>query len=114
MSGAVRKEAPPLAAASVRLRGRPGRPRKLHPDSAGRRSLVSVASVAPVAPRLLDLAGASLYLGLRERKIRQLVTAGVLRRVRIPEPNGGEVRRVLLDRLDLDSLIESWREDTTT
>jgi hypothetical protein len=30
--------------------------------------------------------------------------------VRIPLPHDGEVRKLLFDRVDLDRLIEAWKE----
>jgi len=42
--------------------------------------------------------------------IRDLEATGVLARVRIPLPNGGELRKVLFDREDLDRLIARWKE----
>jgi hypothetical protein len=41
--------------------------------------------------------------------VRDLIAAGTLARVRIPLPNGGELRRVLLDREDLDRLVAGWK-----
>jgi hypothetical protein len=38
-----------------------------------------------------------------------LIANGTLKRVRVPLPNGGELRRVLLDREDLDRLVTSWK-----
>jgi len=34
----------------------------------------------------------------------------VLPRVRVPLPNGGELRRLLFDRADLDRLIDVWKD----
>lgn len=100
----------PLAAAAVRLRGRPGRPRKQRPAGAGARPQLTTASVAPIAPRLLDLPSGSKYIGVKERKFRELVATGIIPRVRVPDVGGGEVRKLLVDRQELDRLIESWRE----
>ena len=61
-------------------------------------------------PRLLDLATAGRYLGLSPWTIRDLLAAGTLARVRIPLPNGGELRKVLLDREELDRLVAAWKE----
>jgi hypothetical protein len=58
---------------------------------------------------LLDVRGASLYTCLSPRSIRELIAAGRLKRVVIPGENGQEMRRVLIDRLDLDALIERWK-----
>jgi len=41
--------------------------------------------------------------------IRDLEAAGVLRRVRIPLPNRGELRKLLFDRADLDRLVDAWK-----
>lgn len=94
----------PLAAAAQRLRGRPGRPRKPRPEPE--------AAVSPAVSlaRLLDLEGAARYLSLSPWTIRDLIANGTLSRVRVLLPNGSELRKVLLDREDLDRLIESWKE----
>jgi hypothetical protein len=60
----------------------------------------------------LDLENARLYLGVSAWTVRDLESAGTLRRVRIPLPNGGELRKVLFDREDLDRLIDSWKDRT--
>lgn len=120
-----------LQAASARLRGRPGRPRKLGSAEAtqasalpryGRNPLqerqfshaaANVPGNVPVAaliPRLLDLPAASAYLGVSAWTVRDLEAAGVLARVRVPLPNGGELRKVLFDREDLDRLIAAWKD----
>lgn len=62
------------------------------------------------APRLLDLRATAAYLGVSEWTVRDLDAAGVLHRVRIPLPHGGELRKLLFDRSDLDRLIEAWKE----
>jgi len=57
---------------------------------------------------LLDLAAAAAaYLGVSSWTVRDLETVGVLARVRIPLPGGGELRKLLFDRSDLDRLVES-------
>ena len=63
-----------------------------------------------VAPRLLDLHISASYLGLSEWTVRQLEQQGILKRVRIPLPNAGELRKLLFDRADLDRLIDGWKE----
>lgn len=70
----------------------------------------AMVPVSPVTPRLLDLHGASAYLGLSEWTVRDLQHAGVLPRVRVPLPHQGELRKILFDRVDLDRLIEAWKE----
>ena len=67
---------------------------------------------APVSPRLLDLHVSAGYLGLSEWTIRTLEQQGILKRVRIPLPNQGELRKLLFDKADLDQLIESWKDGT--
>jgi hypothetical protein len=64
------------------------------------------------AARLLDLRSAATYLGLAPWTTRELEWSGVLRRVRVPLPKGGELRKVLFDRADLDLFIAAWKEST--
>jgi hypothetical protein len=61
-------------------------------------------------PRLLDLERAATYLGLSPWTVRELEAKGVLPRVRVPLPGGGELRKLLFDKADLDRLIESWKD----
>ena len=125
-----RSSAPlPLADAQRRL-GKPGRPRTrpleadrpLAGEAEGRParppSMRSPASTWPglcppgrdLAPRLLDVEAAARYLGaLSPRSVRTLIDSRVLRRVRVPLGEG-ELRRVLVDRLELDELIERWKD----
>jgi len=70
----------------------------------------AVPALCPVPPRLLDLAAAAAYLGLSPWTVRDLEGAGTLRRVRVPLPNGAELRKLLFDREDLDRLVEAWKE----
>src|SRR5262245_1964637 len=115
----------PLAAASARLRGLPGRPRReTDADSAqasqagalsGDRMFTganggAVPEVCPVTPRLLDVEAAARYLGVSAWTIRDLDAAGHLPRVRLPLPGGKELRRLLFDRTDLDRLIERSKD----
>jgi hypothetical protein len=91
----------PLAAAQRRL-GKSGRPRKP--------ALYQPLQVSACVPRLLNLDAAAVYLGVSPWTVRDLDGAGVLPRVRVPLPHGGELRRLLFDREDLDRLIESWKD----
>jgi hypothetical protein len=59
-------------------------------------------------PRLLDAPTAAHYLGVSERTLRALEAAGTVHRVAIPLPRGGEVRKVLYDRLRLDQAVAGW------
>ena len=119
---------PPLVPGS--RRGKPGRPRNgdmgifRKPDyghspgtvtmeprtqsGAGDGAQVQM-TVVPVSPRLLDLHVSAGYLGLSEWTVRTLEQQGILKRVRIPLPNHGEVRKLLFDRADLDQLIATWK-----
>lgn len=73
-------------------------------------TLPTLGPSSKLAPRLLDVESAAAYLSLKPGTIRGLVHGGVLRRVRIPLTDHGELRRVLLDRADLDRLVEAWKE----
>jgi hypothetical protein len=66
--------------------------------------------MAPIAPRLLDLGATASYLGISGWTVRDLEAAGTLRRVRVPMPNGGELRKLLFDRTELDRLVEAWKD----
>ena len=108
----------PLAAASMRLRRRAGRPRTRpqppprhvtrHVDLEQRESaavpLVRITSGPVDAPRLLKVEAAADYLGVSPWTVRDLVERGSLSRVALPG-----VRRLLFDRCDLDQLIETSR-----
>jgi hypothetical protein len=77
---------------------------------AGKRDGRRIDNPVSAPPRLLDIAGAAAYLGgISPWTIRDLIANGTLKRVRVPLPNGGELRRVLLDREDLDRLVTSWK-----
>jgi hypothetical protein len=126
-------DARPLAAASARLRqrpppgfpGRPGRPRTRPDDNraeAPNRGGTGTTRAHP--PRAHSDAwrgrrghrGSSdpcsdvaRYLGLAAWTVRELEWRGVLPRVRVPQPGGGELRKLLFDRRDLDGLIDGWK-----
>lgn len=68
-------------------------------------------SVAPV--RLLDLRAAAAYIGLSYWTLRDMTLSGILPTVKIPCPrarDGRVIRRVLIDRQDLDRFIEANKE----
>jgi hypothetical protein len=95
-----------------RLQASP-RPPRASTDNVGARvpaPVVPVASVAPVPARLVDVRGAARYLSLSPDGIRDLDARGVLKRVRLPGPNGADLRRVLYDVHDLDRLIERMKD----
>jgi len=99
----------------------PGRPRKhghvsgtSDPEALDRsapegRPLALEAS-APLVPRLLDVRRLANYLSMPEATVYDLAARGVLRRLRIPLPNGEELRKLLFDRDDVDRLIDTWKE----
>lgn len=112
-------------------RGKPGRPRKGNPGIFGKRDdghsvgtpmpqdhvnggakhgTEDRITTAPLLPRLLDLPTAAQYLGLSPWTVRDLEAAGSLQRVRIPLPHAGELRKLLFDRVDLDRLIDGWKD----
>ena len=106
----------PLAEASRRLRkpaGRPPKPRPGADKATGplaappltRVPEPTVATVWPLQPRLLSLANAARYLDVSTWTIRGYFTAGVLTRIKLPAADGGDLDRVLVDRLELDALI---------
>ncbi len=115
-------------------RPRPGRPRKAEsghvpgtsPFQAGEKAMVCGSALASEAivprkkaektwrqplpvPRLLELDASAAYLGVSPWTIRDLEAAGTLRRVRVPLANGGELRKLLFDRADLDRLVDAWK-----
>jgi hypothetical protein len=105
----------PLAAASARLRGRPGRPRTRPvshgPRHGARQVPVQTGPVErPQNPqsvergRLLGLKGAASYLAVSDWTLRKLMAQSQLAPVRLPG-----VCRLLFDRTDLDRLIERSR-----
>jgi hypothetical protein len=67
-----------------------------------------------VMPRLFDLRQAAVYLGCSYWTVRDYVLAGLIPVVDLPplRPREGErarksLRRVLVDRADLDAFVES-------
>jgi hypothetical protein len=65
--------------------------------------------VESLQPRLLGLKDSARYVGLSVWAVRGLLDSGELCGIRVPTASGGELRRVLLDRLDLDALIARWK-----
>ena len=70
---------------------------------------------AKLQPRLLDKPAAAAYLGgVSVDQIDRLINAGAISVVKLPATRartaGETCRRILLDRLELDALIERWRE----
>jgi len=63
-----------------------------------------------MTPRLLNLEAAAAYLSVSPWTVRDLEAAGVLPRVRVPLPDGRELRKLLFDKADLDRLIGAWKD----
>ena len=65
------------------------------------------------SPRLLDLDAAAAYSGIAYWSLRRLVASGLLPVCRLPCPgatDGRAMRRILIDRADLDGLIDKSKE----
>lgn len=58
---------------------------------------------------LLRLKASAVYVGTSTWVIRGWLADGVLARVRLPRPRGGEMERLLFDVNDLDALIEAGK-----
>lgn len=101
----------PLAAASQRLRRRPGRPPRIGrnpgpldqspaspaaPDAAAARVFATT-----LPPRGLSVTAGSAYLGISRTELYRLVGMGVISLIRLPG-----CRRVLVDRVALDRLLD--------
>lgn len=64
-------------------------------------------------PRLIGLRDAAAYLGVSYWTLRELINSGRVPTVRLESPwtkDGRSMRRVLLDRQDLDRLIDGAKE----
>jgi hypothetical protein len=76
------------------------------------------ARAAGLAPRLLDREAAAAYLSVSVDTVDRLLQSGALHVVRLPvqrDPKTGlgvrgTTRRILVDRHELDSLVEQSRE----
>jgi excisionase family DNA binding protein len=114
----------PLAAAAARLRGpspsrqpsRPGPAKGHQPRQKAQDSPIPLSRQprtpdreSNVLPRLLGIDQAAAYLGLSTWTLRDMVTGGELRPVRLLAA-GREVRRLLFDRVDLDRMIATSQQ----
>jgi hypothetical protein len=117
----------PLTDASKRLRRHAGRPRKrrLGPSAVADRASApraaplparpsgpGVAEVWPIGPRLLGVKASARYLGgISPWTIRTYIAEGLLTPVKLPgsKDKADDLRRVLLDRLELDRLVDTSR-----
>ena len=67
-----------------------------------------------ILPRGLSIRDAAAYVGVSTWTVRSWLEAGTLKRLRIPMTSSetrksGELRKILIDRVDLDNLIERWK-----
>jgi len=53
---------------------------------------------------------AAVYLGIRSTSLKGLLACGVLAAVKLPGGRGRDLRRTLLDRADLDGLIDASKQ----
>jgi hypothetical protein len=102
------------AASNIRLSKGPRRPKMAE---SGRTTRAAEAAAheheglrAAIVPGLFNLDEAAAYLSMSPWTIRDLEAAGVLPRVRVSLPRGGELRKLLFDKADLDRLIAGWKE----
>ncbi len=84
-------------------------------------SAVPAALKAPVTawPRLLSIDQAAQYLGLSYWTVREFINDGSIKAGPLPRPDtlrmrerralGDTVRRLLIDRNDLDALVDNWK-----
>jgi len=60
--------------------------------------------------RLLSVEAAAAYLGVSTWTVRDLLHAGTIARVRLGLGSTRDLRRILVDRLELDALVEASKE----
>lgn len=101
----------------VDSRHKPGtaRPRRREPQGRAMRA-ADQRSAVPGWPRLLSIEQASAYVNLSVWSLRELINDGTIPTVRIPRAQtlrmrqrgavSSTVRRLLIDRVDLDRLVE--------
>jgi len=96
----------PLAVAAERLRRSPGRPRLTQKEPSPDVQLSKPETIA----RLLDIKASARYLGISTWTVRDLIANGTISRVLIPLGDGRDIRRLLVDRQQLDELVTRWRD----
>ncbi len=60
--------------------------------------------------RLMGANEAAKYLGLSYWTLRESIWSGAIPLIQLPNKNGGRLRRILVDKGDLDRLIERSKE----
>ena len=109
-----------VANTDVRFRHSPGTAsRKTSAGQGQARRSLDRQSCVPAWPRLLNIEQAAIYLGVSREVIRELINSGQLAPVRVPRPDtirmhrrapvNDTLRRLLLDRVALDELVDRWR-----
>jgi len=93
-------------------------PQHLEPQGGGA-GAEGNGSVVPGWPRLLNVEQAAAYLNVSWWTLREFVNDGSIPTVRLPRPQtrrmrqrqpiSDTVRRLLIDRADLDALVERWK-----
>jgi len=96
------------------------RPDTLAEQGKDRPRTTDLTSAVPGWPRLLDVHQAAAYLNVSFWTLREFLNAGSIPTVRLPRPHTARmrkrrpltdtVRRLLIDRRDLDALVEQWKE----
>src|SRR5438105_7846902 len=69
--------------------------------------------IAPIEPRVLNGAQSAAYIGVSYRMLMFYVNTGKIPRLVFPAQDGdddSEIRKVLVDRRDLDAFIEAKRQ----
>ncbi len=71
-----------------------------------------VIEIEKSTPRLLSIVDAAAYLGISRSAVRHLVNGGHLARVKLPGigRSQGRLHRFLLDKADLDNIVERSKE----
>ncbi len=63
--------------------------------------------------RLMGANEAAKYFGLSYWTLRELIWSGAIPLVRLPNKSGGRMREILVDKVDLDRLIDQSKETIT-
>jgi excisionase family DNA binding protein len=91
---------------AVRVMGRAEHTVSTPPPKNRASALPLGGAVDCVSPRLFDVDAAASYLSVSVDVVRRLVADGTIKRVRLPSAGGYDLRRVLVDRRDLDALVD--------
>ena len=82
-----------------------------------RRALSRALGIAEVdlfkrghSPQLIDTKTAAALLGISVWTVRRLIDSGALPTVKIPATQGRDVRRILIDRTDIERVVQTWKQ----